>query len=378
MPERRLIVDVFDPAKPVPGGVDTCIRGLAKYCPPSITLHIAGVAEPGEALGDWITQTVEGRPVNFLAVATANPSEIRPRVPHVLKMAIGILRYRKQLRPFDVYQCHRPAMGYIVRRIFRSSRHVQFLHNDGIRNLQAASESYFKRVVFLYRRLERSAVQACSDVVVFNSDGARRLASMSTAENVRFSPTWFDDDYFFPDPEPSTQSSSGVLRVLTVGRLDPSKDPVLAVAAVASYGPDCCLTMVGSGSMAQEIGRHVASRGMTERVVLAGAVPKSEVADYMRSSDVLLMTSHYEGYPRTVVEALACGLPVVTTDGGEPNGLVVDGINGVRVAERSGPALAEGLHAVRGIARSQCAASVKGLTAHQRVMFALDAYSTGA
>ena len=51
----------------------------------------------------------------------------------------------------------------------------------------------------------------------------------------------------------------------------------------------------------------------------------------MRKHDLLLTTSRFEGYPYSVVEGLASGLPVVTTPGGEPNGLVVNGVNGGRV-----------------------------------------------
>ena len=75
------------------------------------------------------------------------------------------------------------------------------------------------------------------------------------------------------------------------------------------------------------------------------------------------MTSHYEGFPRAVVEGLASGLRVVTTQGGEPNGLVVDGKNGRRALGRSPEELAALVQSAGDIAPSDAVDSVSYLSA---------------
>jgi glycosyltransferase involved in cell wall biosynthesis len=57
--------------------------------------------------------------------------------------------------------------------------------------------------------------------------------------------------------------------------------------------------------------------GISHRLLCAKSVPEAELALWYNAADVLLLTSHFEGSPRVVVEALACGTPVVTTDVGD-------------------------------------------------------------
>lgn len=55
----------------------------------------------------------------------------------------------------------------------------------------------------------------------------------------------------------------------------------------------------------------------------------NDLASYYKGADVYLLTSNYEGYGRTAVEAAACGLPVVMTDVGLAGEFIVDGFNGI-------------------------------------------------
>ena len=78
------------------------------------------------------------------------------------------------------------------------------------------------------------------------------------------------------------------------------------------------------------------------QVRLAGAQPPAEVARWMAASSLVTLPSYSEGHPNVLVEALACGRPVVATAvGGIPE--VVDASSGVLVPVRDVPALASGL-----------------------------------
>ena len=91
------------------------------------------------------------------------------------------------------------------------------------------------------------------------------------------------------------------------------------------------LTVAGKGSLERLMRRLAQESPASDRITFVGAIPKSEIGAAMRDHHLLLMTSRFEGYPYAVVEGLASGLPVMTTPGGEPNGLVRTGINGARV-----------------------------------------------
>ncbi len=100
--------------------------------------------------------------------------------------------------------------------------------------------------------------------------------------------------------------------ILWIGRLEPQKDPGLALRTIQALDGSARLTMLGDGALGGDIKRQVAAMGLTDRVILAGHVPRIE--PYLAACDALLITSRYEGGPAVAVEALAQGVPVVSTD----------------------------------------------------------------
>ncbi|QDU67430.1 glycosyltransferase [Engelhardtia mirabilis] len=108
--------------------------------------------------------------------------------------------------------------------------------------------------------------------------------------------------------------------VLVVGHLIPRKDPLLALEVFRRGAPEAArLVFVGRGPLEGELRAAIDRAGLSERVQLVGEAEPDTLADYYRAADVLLLTSHREGRPNVVLEALASGLPVVASAvGGTP------------------------------------------------------------
>lgn len=97
-----------------------------------------------------------------------------------------------------------------------------------------------------------------------------------------------------------------------VGRLSPEKAPDLALKALAASRTPCLhLSVIGSGPLEQEARALAATLGLGERVRWHGVVPRAGLA--LAALDVLLITSWTEGTPATLLEAMAAGVPVVST-----------------------------------------------------------------
>ena len=96
--------------------------------------------------------------------------------------------------------------------------------------------------------------------------------------------------------------------ILWIGRMEPQKDPGLALEVMRAF--DGHLTMLGDGALMPDI-RHKAA-DLKGKITLAGHAPLIE--PYLANADALLITSRYEGGPAVAVEALAQGVPVVSTD----------------------------------------------------------------
>lgn len=126
--------------------------------------------------------------------------------------------------------------------------------------------------------------------------------------------------------------------VLAVGRLDPVKGLDLLVAAMpflrerSSRGVQ--LHLIGEGPARASIERLVRERGLREQVVLHGELSSSSLSTWYSSADVVALLSHSEGCPNVVIEALACGRPVVATRVGGVPELIQEGETGLLVDRR--------------------------------------------
>ncbi len=325
----RLIVHQFDAARPSPGGIDSCLRGICRYAPASMTLAIVGVdtggGPAGRRTGRWERHTFGDRDVWFLPVARLDPGDQRRRVPHAARVVAGLLRYLRRLPKSTWTQAHRMDTGVAVRLLFRR-KFAYFIHTQETGLTGATSDSVWRRLASVHRRLEHGNVSRADDVVVFNKEFAGTLAQ--SFSHARFSPTWYDPALLGEGPrEPYS--------VLWVGRLEVPKDPVLAIEAfdrLARLDPDrpWRLTMLGDGTEMPAVRQRVATANEPSAISLMGRVAPEEVMDRLSRGSLFLMTSHpgYEGFPRVMVEALASGLPAVVTDGSDTGSLITDAANG--------------------------------------------------
>jgi glycosyltransferase involved in cell wall biosynthesis len=94
--------------------------------------------------------------------------------------------------------------------------------------------------------------------------------------------------------------------------------------------------------MAAQLAGMVRERKLAQRVLLPGGMEPTQVARWISAADLLTLPSWSEGYPNVVVEALACGTPVVATDVGGTREILRDDC-GILVPPRNAQALREAL-----------------------------------
>ena len=133
-------------------------------------------------------------------------------------------------------------------------------------------------------------------------------------------PNGLDTDDFFPvspDGKVAAKSRLGLqkpLMVLFCGRLVESKNPrglLHAWSRISQKVPDAVLCYVGTGYLEAELRQQVLSCGLKDSVIFAGE--EENVLHWYQAADLFVLPSHFEGLCNSLLEAVSCGLPVVST-----------------------------------------------------------------
>lgn len=127
--------------------------------------------------------------------------------------------------------------------------------------------------------------------------------------------------------------------ILMVGRFEAQKDQDLLLRALAdNVDLDWTLTLVGDGPRKGECETLARDLGISSRVEFVGY--SSRVEEHLRRADVVAMITHWEAFPRSVLEAMRAGLPVIVSDVGGCREAIVEGETGRIIARGDRLALA--------------------------------------
>lgn len=172
-----------------------------------------------------------------------------------------------------------------------------------------------------------------------------RIADRSTWDELHIVRCGIDPAKFAFRPLPAPSDPPVVV---TTARLSPEKGHLVllrALAVLRDRGVVLRARLVGDGEMRHDLEAAAVTLGVAEQVEFLGALPPSAVADALASADAYCLPSFAEGLPVSIMEAMAVGVPVVTTYiSGIPE-LVVDGVTGWVVPAGNVERLADALEA---------------------------------
>jgi glycosyltransferase involved in cell wall biosynthesis len=195
-----------------------------------------------------------------------------------------------------------------------------------------------------YRWSLKSRARWFAEVVVVNEkERAWMLQAGVAPEKIHVIPCGAPTTRFLPAQE----RTPGGVRFVMASRLVEQKgcrETIEAFAQVAARDRDVSLDVYGDGPMLAEMRGLLEAHGLTDRVTFHGHIDNAVLADALPRHDVFLQHSlGAEGSPVSIVEAMSCGLAVVTTPVGGNVDLVVDGSTGFIVPERDIPAMAKAM-----------------------------------
>lgn len=260
----------------------------------------------------------------------------------------GLRRYLKQNGPFDVIHAHSTKAGFLARLLWTGARTKKFYTPHALLTQNPSVTGWRRWMVAL---LERSLARLTGTVIVLSQEEEReaRRIGIKPERLVRI-PNGVDCHRLAVRAARRNQIRQrlgidpGQTAIGLVGRLCYQKDPELALRAFAAARSktqaNAVLVIVGSGALEQELRRTAVRLQVSSQIIWTGEI---DAAAHMAAFDILLHSSRFEGMSYVFLEALASGVPVVTTRVGGVEELIHHGTTGFVCDDRDPASLAHWL-----------------------------------
>lgn len=254
-----------------------------------------------------------------------------------LKKGVGfspkaVLNMWKQLRAFkpDVVHTHLSACVYCAPWVlFHKAKMVHTIHNIPQKEGNKVRRTLMR---FMYK-IKKAVPVAISDT---NHDlVCAEYHLKPEAVQTIYNPVQCEKFY-------RSDTHGETVELITVGRLSAQKNQKLLIDAfgtVAQKREDVRLTIVGKGELEQQLKAQAQTLGLAAKIRFTGVVENPQ--DYLATADIFVLSSNYEGLPLAVLEAMAAGLPIVSTDVGGVKDIVTD--NGLLAPPNDQGALSQAL-----------------------------------
>jgi glycosyltransferase involved in cell wall biosynthesis len=199
------------------------------------------------------------------------------------------------------------------------------------------------------RRMILEAARACAAVVAVSAALKDRLVALGVDQDkIHVLRNGVDLDLFMPRDREAARADFGIscYAVASVGNLIPLKGHDIVIRAIAAM-PDVELLIAGSGPDANKLVQLAESLGVSDRVRLLGLLSQEELCTLYSAVDCLVLASAREGCPNVLLEAMACGTPVVATKTGGIPEIVTIPEAGELMTERSVAGLMQAVRELR-------------------------------
>jgi L-malate glycosyltransferase len=338
---------------PVGGGGGVATLALARqwvrhHSVDCITSHVGGLPR---------RETVQGVHVFRAPVLGRTDRNVAPLRSLLCYPISGLIKAHSlpRRRRYDVINSHfavpTGVLGSALAAAWRVP-HVVSIHGGDIYD---PSKRLSPHRWWLLRRTVRCVLGGADAVVAQSTDTAARAAQhygADLAQRTQVIPLPFDPPGALLDDTDRRQARSELglapdaFQIVSVGRLVKRKGYDRLIPALKHLPDFVRLVLLGAGPQSDEL-RAVAQRhGVAARVALPGRVTERDKYRYLKASDVYVLSSWHEGFGIVLQEAMAAGLPIVSTSHGGQTDVLKAGVNATFVADNEPETLAGAVRAL--------------------------------
>lgn len=348
------------------GGTRTSLLNLLSHLSKLTDLHIDLyiMAHYGELM-DRIPSKVNIIPEEFIMANSLPRDQKRSFMAkayhvcfHCAKSIIGYRRMFSILFPvvaqkiYDKYGEYDAVIGYQegisnnLVRFIKAKKHYVWVHND--------IEKWFDEKVFSYETYNQA------DKIIFVAEAARKKFCdkfNAFSDKTEVIKNTIDADMIISKSKGKVADSyndseeTATVRLISVGRVTEQKafDRVISVAKelrMRSEQLNFRWLIVGDGPLLLDLRRKVAEDNLSQWIILMGGTDNPY--PYIRMSDLLVVTSHYESQPMVILEALTLGVPVLSTKFSSSEEIILQNKRYGTICENSVESLVESMLSILG------------------------------
>ena len=375
-----LIVFPMDPLGSKVGGAEAFLKSWIRAAPPSWTIEFVGVHSSPDPMpiGQWHDIDIGQRKIRFMPVCRVEDENKRRWLPLSLKFTLALCR--RAVDTADrvlLFNRLEPAVLFLR----RPNPKIVIVHSDlKHQHARGRSEVFWRFMPGFFHRLESLILHRLHAAYTVSRGTLEHWEQAYPRIRERFHLVagCVDTERFRPASGPKGKLKEALARelpvpsaeapwILFVGRLQAAKAPERVIEIGRQYlrhHAGAKFILIGDGNLREELQERIRAHALEDSIVLLGSLDSEVLRRFYQAADVLLLTSHYEGMPLTVLEALACGLPVVATDVGELDGVIDAGRTGELISPYCPRAMASMIARVLSEPQTYSASRCENAAAH--------------
>lgn len=256
----------------------------------------------------------------------ANKANLLEMASYMVSLAMNLRRLykRQQISRAIVYFSFPCGPVGLLLRFFYKTPYIVSLRGGDVPGTEPRLG-----IIYWFLTPLRRLVFKKSEAVIANSVGLAALSMKADPYPVQVVPNGVDSDYWRPELKSEDQDT---FNILFVGRFHPQKNLHFLIREFVIFrkkNPDARLLLVGDGPERESLKQLALESGIGSDITFAGWAARNELRDFYRSANCLVNPSHYEGMPNVLLEAMACGAPVIASDIPGNNEVVKNGDTGL-------------------------------------------------
>ena len=309
-------------------------------------LALVGVSTDSTPVGRWVSKKFYGVEYEFLAVGHRRLSNKKPFIPARITDFLEIKKHKKQILSPGIKSAfiQAPQILLAVHKWDWDSLCYRFA---GVENPLKISRYKWAKLFAgpfeksLFSALENvDVILACADTKSID-DLIKRSRGLLSHNRIKQFFTRVNTTVFKPIPKNRAKTALGIdcngPIVVTCGRINKFKGSDLLLEAfgiLLKHQPTAKLYFIGDGEDCARLHKLIKNRNMERCVTVTGTLSTNKIVLFLNAADLYAVGSFKEGWSLAMLEALACGKPIVSTDVSGARDMIIEGENGFVIETR--------------------------------------------